>query len=151
MSGNQNPAPDRPRLRLAAHWRTVSWALCDKGLQVLALVFVLWVARALPPSEFALYVLTTTVVLTVSQVLRSIWLVPLTRCVAEDARMGRVASTGLSLYAGTSVLCALLLWLGRDAGAAVFDKPGLGAVLVPGAATLALGSPRDASIAALEG
>jgi PST family polysaccharide transporter len=148
---NQNP-PQQSRLRLGAHWRTVSWSLLDKSLPVVfGLVFLLLVVRVLPAPEFALQVIAATLVLVASQLFRSLFLVPLVRFVGERGVSGRIAASGLALYSGASVAAALILAAGRTQWAAAFDKPGLAAVLVPSAALLAGGSGRDVAIATLEG
>jgi O-antigen/teichoic acid export membrane protein len=149
---NQKPAADGPRLRVGAHWRTLSWAVLDKSLPLwFGLAFAVLVVRTLPKEEFGLQYLASTVLLTVSQLFRSLWLVPLIRFVAERARAERIASTGMALYAGASAAAALLLWGGRTWWALAFDKPDLAAVFVPSACLLAVGSPRDAAISSLEG
>jgi O-antigen/teichoic acid export membrane protein len=148
---NQNP-PQRSRVRLGAHWRTVSWSLLDKSLPVgFGVAFLLLVVRALPAGEFALQVVAGAVLLTLSQLLRSLLLVPLIRFVGERGAPERIAVTGLVLYVGASAAAGLGLALGRGWWAAAFDKPDLAAVLVPSACLIAVGSARDAVVATLEG
>ncbi len=149
---NQKPGPDGPRVRAGAHWRTLSWSMLDKSLPLwFGLAFAVLVVRTLPTEEFGLQYLASTVLLTLSQLFRSLWLVPLIRFVAERARTDRIASTGMALYAGASLAAAVVLWGGRAVWALAFDKPELAAVLVPSACLLAVGSPRDAAISSLEG
>jgi O-antigen/teichoic acid export membrane protein len=152
MGVNQNPGPPPNSVRLDAHWRTLSWAGLDKSLQlVYGIVFLLLVLRALPREEYGLLGLAIAIQLTLSQFSRSLWLLPLTKFVAERRQPGRIASTGMSLHVGTCAGAALLLWAGRDFWAGLFEKPLLVTVLVPTAALLVLSSPRDAAVANLEG
>jgi O-antigen/teichoic acid export membrane protein len=126
--------------------------MVDKSLPlVFGLAFLVLVVRVLPETEFALQVIAGGVLLTLSQIFRSLFLVPLARGVAERGGAGRVAATGTLLYVGASSAAALALGAGRHLWAAVFDKPGLDAVLIPSAWLLAGGSGRDAAVACLEG
>src|SRR6186713_332355 len=113
MPVNQKGNAGGPRLE--AHWRTVSWAMLDKFLQlVFGLGFLLLVVRSLPTEEFGLQGLASATLLTASQLLRSLLLVPTIKYVAETRQPGRVAATGAWLYAGASTAIALLLWAGRS-------------------------------------
>lgn len=148
MAVNSKPAG----LRLESHWRLLTWSGLDKSLPLaFGLAFVLLVVRTLPAEEFGLQTLASAMVLTLSQLLRSLVLVPTIKYVAEGRDVARVAGTGACLYVLGSGLAAAVLGAGRDGWAAAFDKPALDAVLVPSACLLLAGSGRDAAISSLEG
>jgi O-antigen/teichoic acid export membrane protein len=139
-------------VRLAAHWRMISWAVLDKGLQlVYGVAFLFLVVGGLPREEYGLQSLAMVVQLTASQLFRALLLVPLIKYIAEAGGPGRVASTGLLLHVAACSTTGLLLWAGRDTWAAIFHKPDLAVVLVPTAVLLAVASGRDAAISTLEG
>jgi O-antigen/teichoic acid export membrane protein len=139
-------------LQFEKNWRRVSWALLDKSLPVVFGVgFLLLVMRTLPADELALQAIASTVLLTAAQLLRFTLLVPVIKHVAEGRDTARVAATGALLYAGASVLVAFVLALGAEFWASLFRKPALGAVLLPSAVLLTVGSLRDAGNATLEG
>ena len=139
-------------MQFERHWRQVSWAVLDKSLPlVFGVGFMLLVVRVLPASELGLQAIASTLLLTASQLLRFLFLVPLTKVVAEGTEAVRVAATGASLYVLSSVVVALGLAAGRDFWAGLFAKPALAAVLLPSAVLLAVGSARDAVSATLEG
>jgi len=149
MAVNGKPAGG---VRLEAHWRLVSWSLLDKGLPlVFGIAFVLLVVRTLPPEEFGMQALAAAMVLTASQLLRSLFLVPTIKFVAETPSPGRIAATGTLLYVAASGLAALGLAAFPGGWSRLFDKPGLAAVLLPSACLLGAGSARDAALAVLEG
>jgi O-antigen/teichoic acid export membrane protein len=87
----------------------------------------------------------------VAQLLRFLFLQPLTKYVAEGVEPKRVAATGVWLYALGCTLLAAVLVLGRDVWAGLFRKPDLAMVLVPSAALLLAGSLRDGVVATMEG
>ena len=139
-------------MQLERHWRQVSWAVLDKSLPlVFGVGFMLLVVRVLPASELGLQAIASTLLLTTSQLLRFLFLVPLTKVVAEGAEAVRVAATGAAFYLLASAGMALWLALGRDLWAGLFAKPALAAVLLPSAVLLAVGSARDGVSATLEG
>jgi O-antigen/teichoic acid export membrane protein len=151
MGVNRNSAPPR-RLRFEAHWHLISWAVLDKSLPLAyGVVFLLVVVRSLPQEEFGLQTVASAVLLTVSQLLKALLLVPMIKFEAEGRAPERVAATGSLLYAAACGLAALGLWAGSDLWARLFSKPALAAVLVPTAVMLAAGSGRDAANASLEG
>jgi len=139
-------------VQLGPHWRRISWALFDKSLPLgFGVGFMLLVVRVLPPAELGLQAIASTVLLTVAQLLRFLFLLPLTKYVAEGTEAKRVAATGALLYVlGCAVLAALLA-AGRDLWAKIFNQPELAMVLVPSAALLLAGSVRDGIVATLEG
>jgi O-antigen/teichoic acid export membrane protein len=133
-------------------WKQASWALLDKSLILLfGLAFMLLVVAELPAAEFGLQAIAATMVLTLAPLLRFLFLVPMTKYVAEGEATRSIVATGTLLYVLASVAAAAVLWQGRSLWADVFGKPDLAAVLVPTAALLCAGSLRDAAIAALEG
>ena len=139
-------------MQLEKNWRRVSWALLDKSLPVLFGVgFLLLVVRTLPAEELALQAIASTVPLTAAQLLRFMILIPLIKYVAEGRDAARVAAAGALLYAGGSLLVALVLVSGAATWAALFGKPALAVVLIPSAVLIAVGSLRDAGNATLEG
>ena len=139
-------------VRLEAHWRTISWAVLDKSLQlVYGLAFLFLVVRGLPREEYGLQSLAMAVQLTVSQLFRALLLVPLIKYVAAAGGPARVASTGSLLHAAANVVAAGLLWGARGLWAGMFAKPELAGVLVPTAVLLVASSGRDAAISSLEG
>ena len=147
---NQKSAASGAGLRLGSHWRLLSWAVLDKSLPLgFGLAFVLLVLRALPKEQFALQGLAAILVLTASQLLRSLCLVPLIRAVAESGP-GRVASAGAWLYSGGSALVAVAMAAGAPWWEQLFQKADLAAVLLPSAVLLCVGSPRDAVISTYE-
>ena len=142
----------RLMVRFEQHWRRVAWAVLDKSLPLaFGVGFMLLVVRVLPPEEFGLQGIASTVLLTVSQLLRYLLLVPMTKYVAEGRVPESFAATGMLLYVLASAAMAALLAGGRDLWAVVFGKPALAAVLVPSASLLLVGSARDAAISTLEG
>lgn len=148
MAVNQKPEG----LRLGPHWRLLTWSVLDKSLPlVFGVAFLLLVVRELPAEEFGLQTLAGAMVLTVSQLLRSLLLVPTIKYVAEGRDVARVASTGAWLYVLCSAAGALVLAGGRSSWAGLFQKPALDAVLLPSACLLLAGSGRDAAISSLEG
>lgn len=133
-------------------WKQASWALLDKSLILLfGLAFMFLVVAELPAEQFGLQAIAATLLLTIAPLLRFLFLVPMTKYVAEGDTTRSIVSTGTLLYVGASVSAAALLFFGRTLWAGLFGKPDLAAVLVPSAALLCVGSLRDASIAALEG
>ena len=139
-------------MQLEKHWRAATWALLDKSLiLVFGLAFMLVVVRALPEAEFGLQAIASTVLLTLAPLLRMLFLVPSTKFVAEGGEVERIAVTGTLLYVAACACMAAVLVAGRDAWAAMFDKPDLAAVLLPSGVLLLVGSGRDAAIATLEG
>jgi O-antigen/teichoic acid export membrane protein len=134
------------------NWRRVAWAVMDKSLPLAyGIGFLLLVVRVLPPEEFGLQGIASTLLLTISQLLRFLLLVPLTKYVAEGREPERVAATGMLLYVLASAGTALLLGAARTVWADAFGKPALAAVLLPSASLLLVGSARDAATATLEG
>lgn len=126
--------------------------MLDKSLPaVFGVGFLLLVVRTLPAEELALQAIASTVLLTAAQLLRFMILVPLVKHVAEGRVVARYAASGALLYAGASLVVALVLAWGAGDWAALFGKPELEAVLFPSAVLLAVGSVRDAGIATLEG
>lgn len=147
---NQNL--DGSSVQLERNWRRISWALFDKSLPVVfGVAFMLLVVRTLPPDELGLQAIASTVVLTAAQLLRFTLLAPLTKYVAEGRDTARVAATGALFYALGCALVAAALIAGRDVWAGLFAKPALGAVLIPSAGLMVVGSARDAAAATLEG
>ena len=139
-------------MQLERHWRQISWSVLDKSLPlVFGVGFMLLVVRVLPADELGLQAISSTVLLTVSQMLRFWVLLPLTKFVAEGTEVRHVAATGVALYICASAVLALVIGAGRGLWADLFDKPALAAVLVPSAFLLLVGSARDAVGAALEG
>jgi O-antigen/teichoic acid export membrane protein len=139
-------------VQLGKSWKQASWALLDKSLiLVFGVAFMLLVVAELPDVEFGLQVIAATVVLTLAPLLRFLFLVPMTKFVAEGHETRSTVATGTLLYVGATLVIALLLVLGRPVWAGIFGKPALAAVLVPSAVLMVAGSLRDASIAALEG
>jgi O-antigen/teichoic acid export membrane protein len=126
--------------------------LLDKSLPVLfGVAFMLLVVRTLPPAELGLQAIASTIVLTAAQLLRFMLLAPLTKFVAEGREAARVAVTAGSMYVLGSGLVALLLVAGTGILQGIFSKPTLGAVLIPSATLMLVGSARDAAAATLEG
>lgn len=139
-------------MQLGRSWKQASWALLDKSLiLVFGAAFLLLVVAELPDEEFGLQAIAAVVVLTLAPLLRFLFLVPMTKFVAEGHDTHSTVATGTLLYVLATLVIALLLALGRPLWAGIFGKPELAAVLVPSAALMVLGSLRDAAIAALEG
>ena len=139
-------------MRFEQNWRRVAWAVMDKSLPLTyGIGFLFLVVRVLPPEEFGLQGIASTLLLTITQLLRFLVLVPLTKYVAEGRESERVAATGMMLYVLASAGVAALLAGARVVWAGAFGKPALAAVFLPSASLLLVGSARDAATATLEG
>src|SRR5512143_3550147 len=110
-------------VRLEAHWRTVSWDVLDKSLQlVYGIAFLFLVVGGLSREEYGLQSLATAVQLTLAQLFRFLLLVPLIKYVAEAGGPARVASTGTLLHGAANAAAAAILWGGRGVWAGAFEK-----------------------------